>query len=459
MTRFAQPFDVAIIGTGASGILAAAQFKRMIPDGQLAIIGNETRPARGLAYQTQCPAHLLNVRACNMSAYSQDLDHFVNWLKPRLPKSDANTYAPRHFYGDYLSTIFHEVIMDLKNTKYFHDSAVTLSRDHDHWTIHLEHGEFLEAYNVILALGNSPLPAHPIDFSSVATNYFENPWGNNVTHQLQQDAPILLIGTGLTMVDVTLSLRTAGHQGPVHAISRHGRLYQSHRTHQPRPLLNLPVEFKTPVGAFRWIRREISVAEAAGFDWRAVIDSLRPHTARIWQSWTPFQRGTFLRHARNLWDIHRHRIAPQVSDQLGILVEDRDLIIHRGKLLSAIPDGEHTKITWKETNTGDSYVLSVARIINCTGPVRDYAQMDSPLIDSLRSSGWLTPDALKLGIETDPDGRLLGCNGKPVDRLYTLGPTRIPSLWESIAIPEIRNQAAAVAQLIAKEILVEAFSI
>jgi uncharacterized NAD(P)/FAD-binding protein YdhS len=180
---------------------------------------------------------------------------------------------------------------------------------------------------------------------------------------------------------------------------------------------------------------------------------LRPHTASIWQSWNQAQRESFLRHARNLWDTHRHRIAPEVSAQLGILVEDRALIIHCGRLVSAAPKGQYSAVTWKDTDTGELHSLNVTRIVNCTGPTRDYARSNLPLVDALRSSGWLTPDRLRLGVETDLDGRLIGIDGQPVNGLYTLGPVRIPSLWESIAIPEIRNQALALAQLLVKEII------
>jgi uncharacterized NAD(P)/FAD-binding protein YdhS len=446
------PFDVAIVGAGASGTLVAAQFKKLAPHGRLAIIGNAIRPARGVAYETHCHSNLLNVRACNMSAFPDDPDHFVNWLKPRMPKANPNTYAPRRFYGDYLAGIFYQTISDLKNTEYILGRVIDISRNPDLWKIYLEDGSSLEAHNVVLAFGNLLVPSDPIDFTAVSLNYWRNPWAHNIALGLEEDAPVLLVGTGLTMVDVALSLREVGHRGPIHSISRHGRLYQYHKLHQARPLSNLPEEaFKSPANALRWIRREIKTAEKSGFDWRAVIDSIRPHTEGIWQSWSPAQRESFLRHARNLWDTHRHRMAPEVSDQLGVLIEDRALIIHSGRLVSAVPEGQHAAVTWKDAETGESHTLNVKRIINCTGPTRDYARSNLPLVESLRNSGWLTPDPLRLGVETDVDGRLISASGQPIDDLFTLGPMRIPFLWESIAMPEIRNQALALAETIISE--------
>ena len=151
--------------------------------------------------------------------------------------------------------------------------------------IHLDNGASIEARSVVLALGNHLLPSDPIDLSGVEFNYYRNPWSPGITRSLASTAPILLIGTGLTMVDVALSLREAGHRGIIHAISRHGRFYQSHKPYQARPLPELPKEFKTPVHALRWICQQVQFAEQTGSNWRAVIDSLRPHTAAIWRGW------------------------------------------------------------------------------------------------------------------------------------------------------------------------------
>jgi uncharacterized NAD(P)/FAD-binding protein YdhS len=188
----------------------------------------------------------------------------------------------------------------------------------------------------------------------------------------------------------------------------------------------LPDAFVTPRGALRWVREQIG----AGGEWRAVVDSLRPHTIAIWRGWSLQQRASFLRHLKNLWDVHRHRVAPEVRAQL-------DAEVLRGRVLS-IREGIVV-----ETSAG---TFNVARVINCTGPACDYARLDLPLVVQMRRGGWLVPDPLRLGIETADDGRLIGADGQPVDDLYTLGPLRRPALWESTAIPEIREQAATLAK-------------
>jgi uncharacterized NAD(P)/FAD-binding protein YdhS len=303
----------------------------------------------------------------------------------------------------------------------------------------------------VLALGNLLLPSNPIDFSAAGSAYHLNPWSAEISKDLKTDAPVLLIGTGLTMVDIALSLREAGHRGSIHAISRHGRIYQTHKPYQVRPLLNLPEDFKSPVGALKWIRREVKAAEESGSDWRAVIDSLRPHTAAIWNFWDQAQRASFLRHARNLWDIHRHRMAPEISEQLSALMEDETISIHAGKLISANSNGDDVTVHWQDAETGERQKINVARVINCTGPSRDITRVQSPLMVGLLANGWITPDPLQLGPQTDSQGRLLSANGQVSHNLYAIGPLRIASLWESIAIPEIRNQALELAELLISE--------
>jgi uncharacterized NAD(P)/FAD-binding protein YdhS len=446
------PFHVAVIGAGASGTLVAAQFKKLAPScGRLALIGNQARPARGVAYETPYNANLLNVAARNMSAFPDDMCHFVRWLERHLPGSSAATFAPRMLYGNYLTSIFDETINTSDQIDYFPATATGFTREEDSWAIHLDNGISIETRSVVLALGNLMLPNDPIDFCEVESNYYRNPWSPEIAKNLELDAPVLLIGTGLTMVDVALSLREAGHRGIIHAISRHGRLYQSHKPYQARPLPELPEEFKSPVHVLRWIRQQAQLAEQTGSDWRAVIDSLRPHTGAIWRGWNQAERESFLRHARNLWDIHRHRMSPEVSDQLSILIEDRTLVIHRGRLVSAAPNGYNAIVAWEDTNTGELHTLNIARIINCAGPARDITRVQSSLVVDLLASGWIKPDPLQLGLETDPCGRLVGKNGNVAPGLYTLGPLRIASLWESIAIPEIRNQALDLTKLIVSE--------
>ncbi len=424
MTRY----DVAIIGAGASGTLTAVQFARFAaPGARGAIIEAGARAARGLAYGTPYGAHLLNVPAARMSALPDDPEHFLRWLRGRIASAQPGTFAPRALYGDYLASLLAERDTYERVTR-VGGTAVGLTRSGDDWIVHLHDDRTVTAKSVVLALGNLP-PSDPLRVEGeVPLEYVRDPWAHGAAIGLDADAPVLLIGSGLTALDVAVAIRHEGHRGPIYALSRHGRVPQPHAPSTPRPLESVP--FSTPREALRWVREQP--------EWRAAIDSLRPHTARIWQSWSLAQRESFLRHLRNLWDVHRHRAAPEVLAEV-------DMEVLRGRILSM---SGSLDVTWQPRGTSERRTLHVARAINCTGPASDYAKLDLPLVIQLRRAGWLVPDPLRLGVETAADGRLIGVDGNPVDGLYTLGPLRRPSLWESTAIPEIREQAAALARVL-----------
>jgi uncharacterized NAD(P)/FAD-binding protein YdhS len=431
-----EAFDVAIIGAGASGTLTAVQYARIAgSNARGALIDAGARAARGLAYGTPYGAHLLNVPAARMSAFPDDPEHFLRWLRGRDASAQPATFAPRALYGDYLASLLADHETYTRVTR-LGGTAIGLTRGaaDTPWTVHLHDGRTITARAVVLALGNLP-PADPLHLDGEPpAEYVRDPWAPGAAIGLEHDAPVLLIGSGLTAIDVAVALRQEGHRGPITMLSRHARLPQPHApVVTPRPLAELPPAFASPRGALRWVRARI----AAGEEWRAVVDSLRPHTVAIWRGWTLTQRATFLRHLKNLWDVHRHRAAPEVLAHIeaGLL---------RGRVLAMREAGDRIVVETSEPRT-----LAVARVINCTGPACDYARLDLPLVVQMRRAGWLVADPLRLGIETAGNGRLIGADGHPVEGLYTLGPLRRPALWESTAIPEIRQQAAELAGLLA----------
>ena len=446
------PFDVAVIGAGASGSLLASQYSRQAsPGARMVLIGAGARPGRGVAYETPYMANVLNVPAGNMSAFPGDSQHFVRWYSARQPDADAETFVPRCIFGDYLVGILAETLQS-ESVQLVDATAIGLSLHNGLWTVQLHDGSVVQARSVVLAIGNALIPVAPLDVSQIAPFYRGTPWAVDAIEGISPPATVVLLGTGLTTVDVALSLRESGHTGPIHAVSRHGRLYYHHQPYTKQPLADLPEDFRTPRLALRWTHTAIEKLQSSGGDWRAVVDSLRPHLSAIWQGWSLRQRASFLRHVRNLWDIHRHRMAPEVAVQLNRLLADGVLTIHAGRLLTAETNGSRACITIRSAQSGDTIVLHADRVINCTGPSRNYSKADIPLIAAMRDQGWLTPDRLGLGIETDADGRLINVDGSPVSNLFAIGPLRIPALFESIAIPEIRVQADKLAQVLVSEL-------
>lgn len=442
-------FSVAIIGAGASGVLTAAHLHRRDPAHKIALIDQGNLGGRGLAYGTSYQTHLLNVRAARMSAFADEEKHFTEWLKRREPASSPEDFAPRRWYGDYLSEVLAQTCAKPSGTSLIKGTAVAVEREKNgDWTVKLREGESIRASAVVLALGNLP-PGNPFGGKTeMPKDYWPDPWANGAARGVPEDSSVLIIGTGLTMLDLVLSLRREGHRGVIHAISRRGLLPQAHLAH---PAFNLdpPMLPVSPNALLRWLRRQTDEANRAGKDWRCVIDGMRSHTAAIWQGWTLAQRRSFLRHARPYWDTHRHRCAPEIAAQIAALIESKNLVIHCGRLQSIHETSEGLEVQWLGLER-DPKKITVARVLNCTGPASNYAKLDLPLVAQMREAGWLTPDPLGLGVETDNEGRLIDTNGNVIAGLFAIGSLRRPSWWESIAIPEIRIQADALAKLVTR---------
>ena len=458
--------DALIVGAGASGTLLAAQLARAAPKLRVLVLDGDHSGGRGAAYRTECDEHLLNVPARGMSGLASEPRHFHQWLAQRMPGASDGTFASRSLYGDYL----HELLTEACASGQVQTRAdwavaaelVSYQSGQERWRVRLRSGLRVLTPRVVLAWGNFT-PAPPAGCAALSSPQFMNdPWRSDLaeclTEGIERLQPVLMLGTGLTMYDVALALRQRGHRGPLHALSRHGRLPHTHATYAPRDL-SAPPPLGSPRAALRWLREEAAHAEQAGGNWRAVIDALRPFNQRLWQSWDTAQQQGFMRHLRNLWDVHRHRAAPEIAQRVQALLSTEKLTLHSGRLVAIQPQRGTTSSTlplravWRAAG-GRQVHQSFARVINCTGLSSDYRQLDHDLIAQLRHAGWLTPDPLGLGIETDSRGQLTQADGRVSPGLYTMGPPRRAQLWESIAVPELRVQAAELAQMLANEALV-----
>jgi uncharacterized NAD(P)/FAD-binding protein YdhS len=249
----------------------------------------------------------------------------------------------------------------------------------------------------------------------------------------------LIVGTGLTMVDLVLSLNAAGHRGRIVALSRRGLIPRAHADFNPAPV----DQGELPRGLramFRWLRRR-----SAEVGWRAAIDSLRPHSHALWQAMAHDEQHRFLRHGRPWWDVHRHRIAPEVAGIVAAMVAANQLEVVAGRILSARETSEAVEVEYRRRGAAQSRTESFAFAFNCTGPLHSITRSKDPLLRSLLGAGEARPDHLGIGLEVSDD-----CRGGP--GLWALGPLTKGRYWEIIAVPDIRDQAAAVAEDIQREL-------
>ncbi|MBA3526336.1 MAG: hypothetical protein H0T82_05375, partial [Sphingomonas sp.] len=88
-----------------------------------------------------------------------------------------------------------------------------------------------------------------------------------------------------------------------------------------------------------------------------------------------------------------------------------------------------------------------AYVFNCTGPLHSIAQTTDSLLSKLLGGGHARADDLGIGLAVGDDSRVAGS-----DRLWAVGPLTKGAFWEIVAVPDIRVQAAAVADDIAREL-------
>ncbi|HYD38879.1 MAG TPA: FAD/NAD(P)-binding protein [Allosphingosinicella sp.] len=409
---------VAIVGAGYSGTVAAVEIARAAPGADIFLVEKSGRFAAGAAYSTSSPRHLLNVRARNMSALAGDPDHFAVWAEARGHGRDD--YVPRRDYALYLAGLL--------------DSAPGVTRVTGEATavedgaLVLASGERIGCDAIVLAGGNHPSRLPPA-FGPLAV---DDPWSGAGRAALARAAAeggdMLLVGTGLTMVDMALTLDEAGFEGRILAVSRRGLVPRAHVAPAPAPLEREP---PSRLGAL--------VREVRGHrPWRASVDGLRPWSQDLWRGLSEAERRRFLRHLRPWWDVHRHRIAPAVAARIDSLRGCGRLEVAAGRIVGV--DGGTVTI---RRRGGGELRRSFAAAVNCTGPQGDIRRVEDPLIRQLLASGRARTDRLGLGLDVDERSRVTGSGASPA--LYALGPLTKGAFWEIVAVPDIRGQAAGVA--------------
>jgi len=411
--------------------------------------------ARGVAYGTNTPTHVLNVPVGRMGAFPEAEDHFLRFLQARSPSTTSGQFVARQLYGEYLEWLlreaqathaesgsFSQIVADVTDIELQADgrSRITL---HDSSTLY--------ANQVVLAIGNYP----PVDpdvpenaFFRGDPRYIRDPWEKGRLRDVDPDRPVLIIGTGLTMYDAVLELQSHGHSARIYALSRRGLLPQPHRSPAlpPRPV-TLPDELLNGAKTIRHYVRSVrnTVQRSSDVDWRDILASIRAITPTLWQTLPPGERSRFLRHLLPHWDVHRHRAAPDVfRDIENLAISDR-LVVTAGRLLRVEPASHIVTAWFRPRGRVAPASLEVGTVINCTGPNTDLDRIDDPLLRALKRRGLLVSDSLGLGVEITDDFALVNARGTASRCLYYIGPFLRAKYWESTAVPELRVHAQRLA--------------
>jgi uncharacterized NAD(P)/FAD-binding protein YdhS len=444
---------ITIIGGGASGTLLAINLLKQQSDVRLEInlVEKRTVIGGGVAFSTEEDVHLLNVPAAKMGAFADDVEHFYKWLQENEFSYGPSDFVPRRIFGRYLREqldIARDSAAENAQLNLFDDEAIDITFDQGKAQVHLISGDMIYSEKVVLAFGNF-LPPHPSvsDRSfTISGKYFQDPWNPEVFERIDSSDSVLIVGTGLSMADVTMQLNKLGHTGPINAISTRGLLPAVHKLGFTYPSFYEEIQGVTRItDILKTVRKHIAKAEADSSDWRAVIDSLRPVTQQIWLDLPLAEKRYFMQHLSRYWNVARHRMPPDAALVIDELRGMGQLRILKGRL---------QKIAVKDTGGFDiQYTLIEAEhhihadaIVNCIGSESKFDQLDSRLVSNLMNKGHIRCDDLRFGLDSTSDGHLIASDGSPGSVLFTLGTALKGVLWESTAIPEIRSQADHLAQ-------------
>jgi uncharacterized NAD(P)/FAD-binding protein YdhS len=446
---------IAIVGGGATGALAALHLSRAIrqPFVEIVIVEPAAEVGRGLAYRPGDQHHLLNVRVGNMSAFAEEPDHLFHWLEDRgaLECATPFCFIPRGLYGRYLASLVEGPILDGR-LRHIRDICVDLSECDQGVRLSLQSGPSEDFDLAILATGN-PKRLCLRSIPSVQA------WTDDTLRAIDNDKPVLLVGSGLTMVDQVLSLARRGHREKITALSHHGLLPTAHRAVNVFSVADADVPFGAELSVItKWVRRLVLDLNQDGSDWRLVIDALRPHTQKLWRNMTLAQRSRFLRHLRAYWDVLRHRMAPEVEEEINALREAGRLEIVAGRIESATANAGDIMVAIRKRGADSIFKSTFGRVIDCRGASTDFGQSHDELIGALLARGTACLDPLGIGLLVSDDYSLVNCSSRKTTRIRVVGPLARATFWECTAIPDIRAQCAHLAELIASYCFVEAQS-
>jgi uncharacterized NAD(P)/FAD-binding protein YdhS len=455
---------IVIVGAGFSGsVLATSLLRHPLPTPtDIVLIERGTRIARGVAYASHDVPYVLNVPTGRLSVDPQDPLQFLKFVRQGYPQADAEDFVPRSLYGDYL----HEVLDQAERSAPPHvtlrrvfGEVTAICRPAEVGTLAkpllatLADGSTIAADRVVLALGNPPSPLHA--WARGLSNhpaYVHDPW--RMPNSLRAQDSVLIVGSGLTMVDVALSLSLESGEVPmVRTISRHGLLPLGQTIFRPTAvqgsgegLLSNASSIRRVFAATRALAREV---EQRGGDWREVVTFVRHLAPALWRALPSAERRRFLRHVQSYWDIHRHRLPSHMAQRIDDMRRSGRLRIYAGRIRQLVPEGDELRVVWRRRGRGENESFAANVVINATGP--DYAikRSSDPLVRSLQAQGLVSADDLELGLRTGPNGACLSAEGVPSRELFYLGPMLRADHWEATAAPELRAHAERLARHLA----------
>jgi len=455
--------DILIVGGGLSGAMLAAQLLRQPGKRKVLVIEPRGELGRGEAYSAVELGHTLNGNAARMSVDPDNADDLTQWLTEYIaaggwPESDqqqvpiSELFPPRGIFGLYAQQRLAQAqalgASNGSSVEHVQAEVVDLQVDPDKVRLTLSDGRHMQGAFAVLATGMFAAARTPQTQSSGLNAAGLDPWDVAAMARLDPQSTVLIIGSGLTMVDAVVSLEQAGHRGPIEVFSRHGLL--PHVRRQPPVWVDFLAEdhrIRTPRQLLRELRRHCRDAIAQGIDWQAPLDTVRVHIGRLWHQATDVQRRQFVRHVRPWWESHHHRSPPLSAELVERLHREGRLRIQAASFQGLEPSTNGgVGIRIRRRGETQTTVVHGAALINSSGIEYDWRRVARPLPRQLLARGLVRPGPLALGIAAEVDGAVVDANGQAASRLFAMGPPLRGIWWESTAVTDVASQAKALAQ-------------
>jgi uncharacterized NAD(P)/FAD-binding protein YdhS len=455
---------VTIVGGGFCGTLAAVNLVRLSSRPiQIQLVNNKHPLARGVAFGTSRKEHILNVAARNMSAVPDRPNHFLEWLRTRsdyrdLPEPQLReTFVPRRIYGDYLRALLQNYLQPIDEhhpakIAVFENEAVDIEFGEDSVAhVKLDDGQTIESDRILLATGNQPPATIPAADGFSHPAYSPDPWSDWLERVPAASKDIVVLGTGLSMIDTFLTLSDIGWGGRIVAISRNGMIPHAHfrGIEYPNFLPDNPEQLNLRQ-LESLLKDHCGQLQSIGENPGIVVDRLRPFTQRIWQQFSLEDKQEFFKKHAARWNVIRHRIAQPIHQRVTEAITEGRLQVIKGTVSGLSEQGDQVVVKVKSPVNGRTEVEG-GLVINCTGPKAGFSGTTTLLYQNLLARGLIRPDQLDMGLDVGSDFAVIDSDGNRSDTLYAIGPLMKGTLWESTAVPELRGQAMRVAQLLVDE--------
>jgi len=456
---------IAIIGGGYIGCAAAIQLSRQASQPlEIAIIEPAANLGSGVAFAADDPDHRLNAPTRVHFLYPENTESFGEWhaasgtrdSDPESLDDLGRVFARRADFGKY-------VARELANHRrknpsgsiitHYRDTATGLTPQDSGWSVKLKSGDEIDAAVVLVTPCNlSPTVPAPFRNHGEHPAIYANPWDLKRLGDMAPDARVLIVGTGLTMADVTVTLMRDGPERRITAISRRGLFPQPQRRHPPSESVwealtqaipafverhNLP---KTVSAILRAHRADITALAEQGIEWQVAFDELRDAAHCLWPNLPAAEQQRYFRHLSPWYETHRFRLPPQTGAKLEAWQKNGRLEYRAGFITNVANEGNNLRVGLRARGQTAVDEERFDAVVNCTGPERDPTKTGNPFLIQLVKCGLATASPFAMGLEVDGDCRSLATDGTALESLRILGPLTRSRFGEINGIPTIAQQ-------------------